>query len=52
MRLKPGLIGDRRGSAAVEFAFIVPIVLALYFGMVEATQALLAKATVPVLVVR
>ncbi len=34
---------DRRGSAAVEFAFIVPIVLALYFGMVEATQALLAN---------
>lgn len=34
---------DRRGSAAVEFAFIVPIVLGLYFGMVEATQALLAN---------
>ena len=43
MRVKPHLLGDRRGSAAVEFAFIVPIVLALYFGMVEATQALLAN---------
>ncbi|WP_312164793.1 TadE/TadG family type IV pilus assembly protein [Phenylobacterium sp.] len=41
--LRRNLIGDRRGSAAVEFAFIVPIVLALYFGMVEATQALLAN---------
>ncbi|CAN7184093.1 pilus assembly protein [Phenylobacterium sp. LjRoot164] len=43
MLVKQDLIGDRRGSAAVEFAFIVPIVLALYFGMVEATQALLAN---------
>ena len=43
MPVRHGLIGDRRGSAAVEFAFIVPIVLALYFGMVEATQALLAN---------
>ena len=50
--LTRNVLRDRRGSAAVEFAFIVPIVLALYFGMVEATQALLAKATVPVLVVR
>lgn len=41
--LKPNMLRDRRGSAAVEFAFIVPIVLALYFGMVEATQALLAN---------
>lgn len=43
MSVRNDLIGDRRGSAAVEFAFIVPIVLALYFGMVEATQALLAN---------
>lgn len=41
--LSQHLLRDRRGSAAVEFAFIVPIVLALYFGMVEATQALLAN---------
>ena len=41
--LTRNVLRDRRGSAAVEFAFIVPIVLALYFGMVEATQALLAN---------
>lgn len=41
--LTQNLLRDRRGSAAVEFAFIVPVVLALYFGMVEATQALLAN---------
>ncbi|MBA4013556.1 MAG: hypothetical protein C0481_16965 [Phenylobacterium sp.] len=43
MPVKQDLLRDRRGSAAVEFAFIVPIVLMLYFGMVEATQALLAN---------
>lgn len=37
------MLRDRRGSAAVEFAFIAPIVLMLYYGMVEATQALLAN---------
>jgi len=31
------------GAAAVEFAFIAPIMLILYFGMTEATQALLAN---------
>jgi Flp pilus assembly protein TadG len=29
------LIGDRRGIAATEFAVIVPIMLVMYFGMVE-----------------
>jgi len=43
MPVNNNLIRDRRGSAAVEFALIAPFVLALYFGMVEATQALLAN---------
>lgn len=41
--LTRNLIRDRGGSAAVEFAIIAPVVLGLYFGMVEATQALLAN---------
>ena len=36
-------LNDRRGSPAVEFAFIAPVVIMLYFGMVEATQALLVE---------
>ena len=31
---------DRRGVAAVEFAFIAPIMLALFFGTVELTSAI------------
>ena len=34
---------DRRGVAAVEFALTLPVMLILYFGMVEATQAMLAN---------
>src|ERR1700710_113035 len=30
-----GLIGDRRGIAAIEFAMIVPIMLVMFFGVVE-----------------
>jgi Flp pilus assembly protein TadG len=37
---------SRSGSAAVEFAFVAPIVLVLYFGMVEATRAMLADGRV------
>lgn len=33
----------RGGAAAVEFALIIPTVMLLYYGMVEGTQALLAK---------
>lgn len=36
------LAHDRRGSAAVEFALIIPVAMLLYYGMVETTQALLA----------
>ena len=40
------LLRDRRGSAAVEFALIVPVVMLLYFGMAEGTQVLLANRRV------
>lgn len=40
------LARDRRGSAAVEFALIIPVVMLLYYGMAEATQALLANRRV------
>jgi Flp pilus assembly protein TadG len=30
-----GLIGDRRGIAAIEFAMIVPVMLVMFFGVVE-----------------
>lgn len=31
------------GAAAVEFALIIPTIMLLYYGMVEGTQAMLAK---------
>lgn len=34
------LVADRRGVAAVEFAFIVPILLSLYFVTMEVSQAI------------
>jgi Flp pilus assembly protein TadG len=34
-----GLLRDRNGSAAVEFAVIVPIMLTLFFGVVEFSSA-------------
>lgn len=37
------LARDRRGSAAVEFALIIPFIMLLYYGLVEGTQALLVK---------
>ena len=40
---------DRRGSAAVEFALIIPVVMLLYYGMAETTQALLANRRVSVI---
>jgi Flp pilus assembly protein TadG len=33
----------RGGAAAVEFALIIPTIMLLYYGMVEGTQAMLAK---------
>lgn len=34
---------DQRGSAAVEFAFIAPIMLIMYFGLAEMTQGMMAS---------
>jgi Flp pilus assembly protein TadG len=39
-------IGDRRGNAAVEFAFVVPLMLALFFGTVEFSSAISAQRKV------
>ena len=35
-----GLLRDRRGVAAVEFAFIVPVLLCMYFITMEASQGI------------
>jgi Flp pilus assembly protein TadG len=35
-----GLLHDRRGVAAVEFAFIVPLLLSMYFVTMEVSQAI------------
>ncbi|OXE35085.1 MAG: pilus assembly protein TadE [Phenylobacterium zucineum] len=34
---------DRRGTAAVEFAFVAPIMLLMYFGTAELTQGMMAS---------
>lgn len=36
------LIRDRRGSAAVEFAFVAPLMLLIYYGIAELTQGMMA----------
>jgi Flp pilus assembly protein TadG len=33
---------DRRGAAAVEFAFVAPMMILLYYGMAELTQGMMA----------
>jgi Flp pilus assembly protein TadG len=37
------LFRDRKGSAAVEFALIAPLMILFYVGMAELTQAMLAN---------
>jgi len=37
---------DRRGVAVVEFAFILPLLVTLYFGTVETTYAIMASRKV------
>lgn len=36
-------LADRRGVAAVEFAIIAPVMLVMYFGLAEFTQAMMAE---------
>jgi Flp pilus assembly protein TadG len=36
-----GLVDDRRGTAAIEFALIFPVMLALFFGSFEITNLLM-----------
>lgn len=39
-------IRDRRGNAAIEFAFVVPLMLTLFFGTVEFSSAVSAQRKV------
>lgn len=41
-----GLLRDRRGVAAIEFAFIVPVLLTLYFVTMEVAQGIEANKKV------
>jgi Flp pilus assembly protein TadG len=43
-----GLAGDQLGVSAVEFALVLPLMLTLYFGVVEVSQGIAAqrKATI------
>jgi Flp pilus assembly protein TadG len=45
-RLAGRLFRDRRGVAAIEFAFIAPILLIMFFGTVEFTGAIAIKRRV------
>jgi Flp pilus assembly protein TadG len=40
------LMADRRGAAAIEFAFIVPIAILLTIGAVEAARAVSVQASI------
>lgn len=46
MRNMRRFFGDIGGAAAVEFALIAPVMVAMYFGMAELTQGLLANRRV------
>ncbi|HEY3799224.1 MAG TPA: TadE/TadG family type IV pilus assembly protein [Caulobacteraceae bacterium] len=43
LMIRRGLLADARGVAAVEFALILPILIMLYFGVVELTQGVMAE---------
>ena len=40
------LVGDRRGGAAIEFAFIIPIAILLTVGAVEVARAVSVQASI------
>jgi Flp pilus assembly protein TadG len=46
MRRLRRLSGDKRGAVAVEFAFIAPILILMYFGIAEFTDGMIAKRRV------
>jgi Flp pilus assembly protein TadG len=39
-------LNDRRGVAAVEFAFVMPVLITLYFGAIEVSNAVMADRKV------
>ncbi len=45
-RCRAGLIADCRGISAVEFAMLLPVILTLYLGTVEASQGIAADRKV------
>jgi Flp pilus assembly protein TadG len=49
LRMAARLMRDRRGIAAVEFAVIVPIMLVLFFGVVEITNGISAYRDVSIM---
>jgi Flp pilus assembly protein TadG len=42
----PGFAGDQRGVSAIEFAMLAPVMIALYFGVVEISQGIAAQRKV------
>jgi Flp pilus assembly protein TadG len=42
----PGFVGDQRGVSAIEFAMLAPVMIALYFGVVEISQGIAAQRKV------
>lgn len=40
-RLARRIAGNRRGVAAIEFAFVLPVMLSIYFGVVEIGQGVM-----------
>jgi Flp pilus assembly protein TadG len=46
VRTLPRLLTDRRGTAAVEFALLAPLMVMMYFGTAELTEGLMASRKV------
>src|SRR5690606_23089875 len=48
-RLARGITTNRRGIAAVEFAFVLPVMLLIYFGTVELGQGVMIQRKITAL---